>query len=291
MAGALRTALVSIYGKGQVSLLAAVFHLDCFDSRQARTQILSKFWHQPCFIMNSEALMFHLKGFETIVNQRFNASLKALTDAVLETSVARLRPQRREPHANGAIGSQKVQDCRGFSVLETVIVVMFIGLVASILIPRFSGITQAATTVKCAANLLSFAAEIELIYLGSPVPSQADLGKKDIGWPNGKWKDYWYVPNNSDFNSGHGNDLDGCDEENPGQSTPNRDCIPMRFLIVCKHEGHGDQSDAKYLFITDMYPPQIVPYEEFRRTYLLDAKWWPKEDPGFDAWIGETPKQ
>jgi len=38
-----------------------------------------------------------------------------------------------------------------------------------------------------------------------------------------------------------------------------------------------------------MYPPQIVPFEEHRLTYLLDAKWWPKKDPGFDAWIGKTP--
>jgi type II secretory pathway pseudopilin PulG len=267
----------------------AVLHLDCFDSKQARAQILSKFWHQPCLVIISEVLMFCLKVFETSGDQELKVSLKTLIDIGVETSVTRLPPERQEPHANGAIGSQKVQDCRGFTVLETLVVVMFIGIVASILIPRFTSITQAATTVKCAANLLSFAEEIELIYLDSPVPSQADLGNKDIGWPNGKWKDYWYVPNNKDFNSGHGNDLDGCDEENPGKSTPNRECIPMRFLIVCKHQSHGDQSDAKYLFITDMYPPQIVPFEEYRHTYLLDAKWWPTEDPGFDAWIGKTP--
>ncbi len=233
--------------------------------------------------------MFYLKGFETKMGEDLKDGRKARFAAGVETNLARRNPESREPHANGAIRSQKDLNSRGFSVLETVIVVMLIGLVASILIPRFMGVTQAATTVKCAANLLSFAEEIELIYLDSPVPSQADLGKKDIGWPNGKWKDYWYVPNNSDFNKGHGNDLDGCDEENPGKSTPNRECIPMRFLIVCKHQSHGDQSDAKYLFITDMYPPQIVPLEEHRHTYLLDAKWWPKEDPGFDNWIGKTP--
>jgi len=239
--------------------------------------------------MESEDLMFHLKGSETIWNHGFNASLKALIDAGVKTGVARLHRLRQESQANGAIGNQKMQNCRGFSVLETVIVVMFIGLVASIFIPKYMGVSQAATTVKCAANLLSFSQEIELIYLDSPVPSQADLGKKDIGWPNGKWKDYWYVPNNKDFNKGHGNDLDGCDEENPGESIKGRECLPMRFLIVCTHETHGDQSDAKYLFITDMYPPQIVPLEEHRHTYLLDAKWWPKKDPGFDKWIDRTP--
>jgi prepilin-type N-terminal cleavage/methylation domain-containing protein len=269
----------------------AVLHLDCFDSKQARAQILSKFWHQPCMLKTLEGLMFHLKAFEAIADQELKASPKTHFDIGVETSVSRLHPERQEPQANGAIGNQKVQYCRGFSVLELVIGVMIIGLVASILIPRITGVTQAATTIKCAANLLSFAEEVELIWLDSPAPSQAGLEKKDIGWPNGKWKDYWYVPNNKDFNSGHGNDLDGCDEENPGKSTPNRDCIPMRFLIVCNHQSHGDQGDAKYLFITDMYPPQIVPFEEYRHTYLLDAKWWPKEDPGFDDWIGQTPKQ
>jgi len=180
---------------------------------------------------------------------------------------------------------------KGFSVIEAVIVVMVIGLVTTILIPRIKGVTQAATTVKCAAELYSFAEEIELRWIDSGAPSQEELKGKDIGWPNGRWKDYWYMPNNSDFNSGHGNDLDGCDEENPGASTKNRDCIPMRFVIICKHQSHGNEGDAKYLFVTDMYPPMIVPFEQYRHTYLQDAKWWPKEDPGFDKWIGVTPKK
>jgi type II secretory pathway pseudopilin PulG len=180
---------------------------------------------------------------------------------------------------------------QGFSVLEAVIAVMVIGLIITILIPRFVGVNQAATTVKCAANLLAFAEQIEIIWLENPAPSQEELKAKGIGWPDGRFRDYWYIPNNIDANSGHGNDLDGCDEENPGVSSKNRDCIPMKFVIVCKHTSHGNESDAKYLFITDMYPPMIVPYEEHRHTYLQDAKWWPKADPGFDQWIGWTPKK
>lgn len=235
--------------------------------------------------------MSHQREFEQIVDQRLEDGLGALGDAGVKACVAKLHPQHREPQENGVIGSQKMEDCRGFSVLETVIVVMFIGLVASIFIPKYMGVSQAATTVKCAANLLSFATEIEFLSLEGPSPTQAQLEASDIGWPNGKRKDYWYIPNNADSNSGHGNDLDGCDEENPGESLPNRECVPMKFLIVCKHTSHGDQGDAKYLFITDMYPPMIVPFEEHRHTYLLDAKWWPKEDPGWDQWIGWTPKK
>ena len=235
--------------------------------------------------------MFHHGEFEQIVDQGLKDGQGALGDAGVKARVAKLHPQHREPQANRATGNQKMQDCRGFSVLETVIVVMFIGLVASIFIPKYMGVSQAATTLRCAANLLSFAEEIEFLSLEGPAPTQAELAARDIGWPNGKRKDYWYIPNNKDSNSGHGNDLDGCDEENPGESLPNRECVPMKFLIVCKHTSHGDQGDAKYLFITDMYPPMIVPFEEHRHTYLLDAKWWPKEDPGWDKWIGWTPKK
>jgi hypothetical protein len=105
------------------------------------------------------------------------------------------------------------------------------------------------------------------------------------------FKEYWYIPNNADSNSGHGNDLDGCDEENPGASLPGRECIPMKFVIVCGHLSHGNESDAKYLFILDEMPPFIVPYQEYRHLYLQDAKWWPKADPGWDQWWGWTPKK
>lgn len=179
---------------------------------------------------------------------------------------------------------------KGFTVTELLIMIAVIGILSVIVIPQFFGIGQAATTVKCAANLYGFSEEIELIWLDSAAPSQAELEARGIGWPNGKWKDYWYLPNNSDFNKGHGNDLDGCDEENPGASFANRECIAMRFLIVCKHESHGVESDAKYLFVTNFYAPMIVAKtEDARKLYLMDAKWWPGKDPGFDKWIGRIP--
>jgi hypothetical protein len=66
----------------------------------------------------------------------------------------------------------------------------------------------------------------------------------------------------------------------------------MRFLIVCNHETHGNNSDAKYCFtIAGGMPQQIVAYDEYRHTYLQDAKWWPGQDPGWDKWIGAVPKE
>lgn len=177
---------------------------------------------------------------------------------------------------------------KGFTLIEIVIAFVIVGILSVIVIGKIMGAQQAATTVRCLADMESFATEVNLLALRGPAPTQAEV-RDHIDWDS-KYKNYWYLPNNSDFNKGHGNDLDGCDEENPGKSLAGRTCIPMRFLIICRHETHGNNSDAKYCFHTGGgMPPQIVPYEEFRHTYLQDAKWWVGGDPGFHKWIGQTP--
>lgn len=178
---------------------------------------------------------------------------------------------------------------KGFTLIEILVAVILIGIISVIVIGKIMGAQDAATTIACVANMDAFASEINLMSLTGPAPTQEQV-RDHIKWPDERYRNYWYIPNNSDFNKGHGNDLDGCDEENPGQSSKNRTCIPMRFLIVCTHTTHGNNSDAKYCFHTGGgMPGQIVAYEQFRHTYLQDAKWWPREDPGFDKWIGRTP--
>ena len=179
---------------------------------------------------------------------------------------------------------------KGFSLIECTLAVVVIGILAVISVGKFTGARDAATTVTCLADMESFATEVDaLVPSTGPPPTQEQVGDH-IDW-TGKYRNYWYLPNNSDFNKGHGNDLDGCDEENPGQSSKNRTCIPMRFVIICRHTTHGNSSDAKYCFKVDGMPPQIVAYDEFRHTYLHDAQWWPGEDPELDKWIGVTPKK
>lgn len=176
---------------------------------------------------------------------------------------------------------------KGFSVVELIIVIAVVGLISVILINELVGAQDAATTVKCLADLEAFASEVQMIALTGPPPTTKQV-RDHSAWDK-KFKNYHYVPNNKDNNMGHGNDLDGCDEENPGQSSKNRTCIPMRFVVVCKHATHGNNSDAKYCFKVDGLPPQIVPYDAVRHTYLQDAKWWPGDDPGFDTWIDKKP--
>jgi prepilin-type N-terminal cleavage/methylation domain-containing protein len=177
----------------------------------------------------------------------------------------------------------------GFTLVELLVGMVVVGTLSVVVIGKINGAQDAATTTVCLANLEAFASEIDLLKPTGDAPAQDDV-RAHIDWGE-RYKDYWYIPNNHDFNNGHGNDLDGCDEENPGSSLPGRDCIPMRFLIVCKHATHGNNSDAKYCFhIGGGMPAQIVAYNEFRHTYLQDAKWWPKQDPNFDQWIGAVPK-
>jgi competence protein ComGC len=178
---------------------------------------------------------------------------------------------------------------KGFSVVETVIVVAVVALLSVMVITKIRGTQSAATTMKCAANLVAFSTEIEALAIEGTAPTQ-DQAREMTGWLT-KFPEYYYIPNNADSNSGHGNDLDGCDEENPGASLPGRECIPMKFVIVCGHLTHGNNSDAKYLFKIDALPPFIVPYEEYRRLYIQDAAWWPGQDPGWDQWWGWTPKK
>ena len=178
---------------------------------------------------------------------------------------------------------------KGFSVVEAIITVAVIGMISVILFSKILGVQDAATTVKCLGDLEAFAAEIDALVPTGPAPTQGEVA--DNLDQAKKFKHFYYIPNNKDSNSGHGNDLDGCDEENPGSSLPGRNCIPMRFIIVCTHTTHGNNSDAKYCFKVDGMPPQIVAYEEFRHTYLQDAQWYPGPDPGFDAWIGWIPKK
>ena len=179
---------------------------------------------------------------------------------------------------------------KGFTLVEILVVIAIIGILSVVVVGKINGAQSAATTVRCLADIDAFASDVEALSPRGPAPTQEQI-RAHIDW-EGKYKDYWYIPNNSDFNKGHGNDLDGCDEENPGSSLPGRVCLPMRFLIVCAHQTHGNNSDAKYVFnIGGGLPPQIVAYGEFQHTYLQDASWWPRKDTRFDKWIGSIPKK
>jgi hypothetical protein len=63
---------------------------------------------------------------------------------------------------------------------------------------------------------------------------------------------YWYALDNDDPNKGHGNDLDGYDEQNPGKA-PRTD-RNIYFVLVCEHD-HGSLAD--YVWLEDDGSPTI----------------------------------
>ena len=69
-------------------------------------------------------------------------------------------------------------------------------------------------------------------------------------WPDGRKHGPYYYLTDGDPNSGHGNDLDGVDEENPGKSDPDKKDI--KYVILCQHD-HGDLAD--FVYLTDEEPP------------------------------------
>jgi hypothetical protein len=63
---------------------------------------------------------------------------------------------------------------------------------------------------------------------------------------------YYYLLD-GDANRGHGNDLDGIDEENPGRSNPEGEDI--KFVVMCQHD---HKWLGEYVYLVDDMPPNIV---------------------------------
>lgn len=59
----------------------------------------------------------------------------------------------------------KVMNQRGFATLEVILMVMVIGILASIAVPRFTNITTAANTAKIQADLSTIDTAIAVYYM------------------------------------------------------------------------------------------------------------------------------
>ena len=120
------------------------------------------------------------------------------------------------------------------------------------------------------------------------------------------WKShYHYLVNNSDPNAGHGNDLDNCDEENPGNSMENRECLEIDYIIICDH--YHERAEVKYnAMIESWYTPDpvAIPLNTIDNSnpsgpgkaqfvqrgngheFLKDIYYWRLKDPNWTRWIG-----
>jgi hypothetical protein len=154
----------------------------------------------------------------------------------------------------------------GFSLIELLAVVNIIALIVSMMVPQWMEWIQKAWLARCHAELKGIQAGVYMVTLPDTVfPSSDDFW--DTIFPGAKPGPYHYLVDNDDANNGHGNELDGWDEGNPGNKEPPPDYVDLCWVVVCEHNHHHL---AKYCYITDYGVPQIATEED---------------DPGYQKFI------
>ena len=152
---------------------------------------------------------------------------------------------------SGAAGHHRAQ--RGFSLSELLVVVFLIGLLSTIAVNKFLDILERARLARCKMELRGIQEEVWDAY--------ADTGTFidpatywEIKWRGRRPGPYFYLVD-GDANKGHGNDLDGIDEDNPGASGDKRKGKDIDFVILCQHD-HKHLAD--YVYLVDNEPPMIA---------------------------------
>jgi prepilin-type N-terminal cleavage/methylation domain-containing protein len=173
---------------------------------------------------------------------------------------------------------------RGFTVAEVLIVVAVVGLL-TMAATQLLNPHKESRVIACAADAQAMRTIVEETYLQTfpEVPSWEQVQSiAETRWnPH-----YHYIPNNHDANKGHGNDLDICDEENPGKSSEQRDCLDIKYIIVCDHN-HGEM--ARYIAVLGDHGVRAFPHERDGgrdQRFLRDLMWWQGKDPNLRKWIG-----
>ena len=154
----------------------------------------------------------------------------------------------------------------GFSVLEGLIVVAVISVLAGVVIPSVYSEFEKARLSSCLSELGGMQAVAFDLGDGRYIPTPDEFWNE--GYPSSTEGEYYYIVDAEDHNKGHGNDLDNCDEDNPGSSIDGRDCWDLKFVVLCNHD-HGQL--GQYCYGVDGQPPTILKVDE--------------TDPGYKAWL------
>jgi len=157
-------------------------------------------------------------------------------------------------------------DERGWTLVEVMVIGVIITILATVAVTMFQNYREKARLVKCMAEIRGIQAAVINMGDGRYIPQPAYFWERT--WPDGrKHGPYFYIVD-GDPNSGHGNDLDGVDEENPGASDPDEEDI--KFVIFCEHD-HGDL--GKYVYLTDDGPPIVVHDDSDDPNFQRFIKW------------------
>lgn len=155
---------------------------------------------------------------------------------------------------------------RGFSLIEGMVATAVIVVIAGVVIPQVYNEYQKARLSNCLSELDGMKAVAYSLGDGRYVPSPEEYWT--VGYPVLEEGEYYYIVDSQDANKGHGNDIDGCDEDNPGNS-PRCPGMDVKFVVLCNHD-HGEV--GKYCWASDQTSPVVV---------MGDA-----DDPGFRGWLG-----
>jgi hypothetical protein len=133
------------------------------------------------------------------------------------------------------------------------VVLMIVSILAVLALGIVDGRIEKARLARCMIELRTIQSTVFAHSGGGwPLPDQSTFW--DVAWSGIKPGPYWYMTD-GDPNNGHGNDLDGIDEDNPGKSGENQDARDIQFVVICQHD-HG--SLGWYVYVEDQDWPMIA---------------------------------
>jgi prepilin-type N-terminal cleavage/methylation domain-containing protein len=154
----------------------------------------------------------------------------------------------------------------GFTLSELIVVVYIIGLLSSLALNNALDAIEKARLARCLVEVHNIQTAIwNASDMGVSLISPADFWATNFhGWKPGP---YYYLVD-GDPNQGHGNDLDGVDETNPGASDPTKKDI--LFVVVCQHD---HKWLANYVYGEDQDHPRIALGGKDDPNYDRFCKW------------------